>query len=57
MDFEVCGVLTWRLGEISTDDGVDGDMGNVKPYNSTQEGLPVNILPRNYTVSTLAIRT
>lgn len=44
-------------GEISTDDGVDGDMGNVKPYNSTQEGLPVNILPRDYTVSTLAIGT
>lgn len=57
MDFEVCGVLTWRLGEISTDDGIDGDMGNVKPYNSTQEGFSVNILPRNYAISTLAIGT
>lgn len=35
--------------EIPTDDWIDGDMGNVKPYHSTEEGLQINILPRNHT--------
>lgn len=36
---------------ISADDGIDGNMGNVKPYNSAQEGLQVDILPCNHALA------
>lgn len=51
MDFEVRDVRAWRAVRFRLTIGADGDMGNVKPYNSAQEGLQVDIPPRNHTLA------